>query len=402
MSPHRTVLLALLCGALSAPARAQDPLPPDPVRAGTMNIGPVALTPKLELRDVGLDSNVFNDAEGAREDFTATIRPSLDAAMRVGIARVVYRSWMDLVYFHKYTDERSVNRFGEVRAELRFTRFVPYVSIGGLDTRERPNTEIDLRADRTTQTRTAGAALAVLPSTAIVAGFQRHTVTFDPQQPFRGVDLGEQLNSQRDSLEGGLRFALTPLTTLLLTGAVEDATFPLSPDRDSESWRASLRFEFDPTALISGTASVGYRDFSPANPVMEGYRGVVAQVTARYAPGSQTLISVQYMHDLEYSVEEEQPYYVINGVGVTLTQRIAGPFDVQVTGRRDRLNYRRLLDATAEAGADTTSTAAGGIGYRIGQSSRLGVTLEFTKREAQRADRSYDRRRILASMAHGF
>ncbi len=403
MTAIRAMLLAVLCGAAATPARAQSPLPPDPVQSGSLNIGPVALTPRLELRNVGIDSNVFNESEAPREDFTATVRPSLDAGIRLGIARVVYRSWMDIVYFQKYKDERSLNRFGEIRTELRLNRLVPYFAVGGLDTKERPNNEIDLRANRTVQTVGAGVALAILPSTAIVGNVQRQTVTFDPgQRRFRDVDLADALNNRRETADGGIRLALTALTTLSLTGGIEEMRFPLSPDRNSESKRFGARFEFDPTALISGTATVGYRHFSPVSADIEPFKGVVAQVTVRYLAGNRTLFGVQFSRDLEYSFEEDEPYYVATAGSVTLTQRIAGPFDVQVVGGRERFRYRPRVGIAADAGVDTTSTASAGVGYRLREQTRLGISVEFTTRDAQPADRSYDRRRILASLTHGF
>jgi hypothetical protein len=402
MTSIRAILLAALGCAIAAPARAQSPLPPDPVKAGALNIGPVALDPRLEVRNAGLDSNVFNESEAPREDFTATVRPSLDAGMRFGIARVVYRSWLDLVYFHRYKDERSVNRFGEIRSELRLSRFVPYVAASGLDTKERPNNEIDLRADRSIQTVSAGAALAVLPSTAIVASVERQTTRFDRGQRFRGVDLADALDHRRDNADVGFRFALTSLTTLSLTGGIEERRFPSSPDRDSESKRFGARFEFDPTALISGTASVGYRMFSPVSADIEPFEGVVAHVMARYVAGNRTLFGVQFTRDVEYSFEADQPYYVATGGSVTVTQRIKGPFDVQIVGARERLRYRRRLGLSGEASVDTTSTAAAGVGYRIGEHTRLGVSVEFTERAAERAGQSYDRRRILGSVTYGF
>jgi hypothetical protein len=405
MTYRRGLVLPAVWFAFSTAAIAQSPLPPDPVPTGSLTIGPVALTPRVELRDVGVDSNVFNESGTPREDFTATGRFLLDAGLRLGVARVVCRSWLDVVYFQKYSDERSVNRFGEVRTEFRLGRFVPYVAVGGLDTTERPNNEIDRRADRATQTVSAGAALAVLPSTALVASVQRETVTYDPGQPYEGIDLAVQLNHRREGIEGGLRLALTALTTLLLTGAVEETRFDASPDRNSDSRRIGARFEFDPTALVSGTAAVGYRDFKPISASLERFRGIVAQVTARYAPGSRTLIGVQYRRDVEYSFEETQPYYVVNGGSLTVTQAVAGPFDVQVVASRDRLSYRGLIVAPGDGDVDstqTTSAVAAGVGYRAGESTRFGVNVEFTERDGQQPDRSFERRRIFASMTHGF
>jgi hypothetical protein len=404
MAARTAALFILLC---SAPVRgwAQSPLPPDPAQQrGAMKIGPVSLSPRIELRNVGIDSNVFNDAEAPKEDFTATIRPALDAVLRFGVARLVYRSSLDAVYFHEYESERSINRFGEVRAEARLDRIVPFVSLAGLATSDRPNNEIDLRASRTVRTLTGGVAAAVLPTTAVVATVKRETFTYEAGQRFRDVDLAEQLNNRRDSYDVGVRYAMTPLTTLVVTYGHEDTRFALSPDRDSESVRYMSRLEFDPDALLGGTASVGYRKFTPVDPALAPFRGVVAQVTLRYASESRTQVAIQIGRDLDYSFEEDQPYYVTTGGTVTVTQRIGGPIDVQLVAGRERLRYERRtgVDADGDGAIDNTTTAAAGIGYWFGETARLGVNVEFTRRDADQTGRSYDRRRILSSLTYGF
>jgi hypothetical protein len=404
MAARTTSLFVLLCAA-PAFGWAQSPLPPDPAEEqGTMQIGPVSLSPRIELRNVGIDSNVFNDAEAPKDDFTATIRPALDAVLRFGVGRLVYRSSVDAVYFHEHKSERSINRFGEVRVEARLNRIVPFASLGGLATSDRPNNEIDLRANRTARTLAGGVAAVVLPTTAVVATVKRETFIYEPGQRFRDVDLAEQLNNRRESYDVGLRYAVTPLTTLVVTYGHEDTRFALSPDRDSESVRYTSRLEFDPDALFGGTASVGYRKFTPVDPALAGYRGIVAQVTLRYAAETRTLVAVQVGRDVEYSFEEEQPYYLVTGGTVTFTQRIGGPIDAQFVAGRERLRYERRAGLTGdgEAGIDNTTTAAAGIGYWFRESARVGVNVEFTRRDAHGTGRSYDRRRVLSSLTYGF
>ena len=80
----RSALCALLVFVFAAPAQAQSPLPPDSTAPGSIQAGPVALTPAFEITNAGVDSNVFNDADGPQEDFTATLRPRLDARLRFG------------------------------------------------------------------------------------------------------------------------------------------------------------------------------------------------------------------------------------------------------------------------------------------------------------------------------
>jgi putative beta-barrel porin BBP2 len=394
---------AALLATLHGTARAQT-LPADPAaEVGRVQIGPVALNPRFEILNAGIDSNVFNDEEGPKQDFTATVRPSLDAALRLGRARFTYRSWMDVVYFHEYKDERSLNRSAEARAEVRLARIVPYVMLSGLSTRERPNNEIDLRARRSNQTLGAGAALLVLSRTSVVVAARRETSRFSPGQLFGGEDLAVQLDSTRDSVEGGVKLTLTPLTSVTLMGTRERTTFDFSSERDSESTRVVTQFDFDPTAVISGTAAVGYRRFTPQDPALSEYRGIVARVAVRYTLFGRTRVAVQFDRDVEYSFEQEQPYYVSTGGTVTVTQQVGGPFDVQVTAGRQRLDYQARADAPVDLeSVDTATVTGGGVGYRLGATARLGVNVEFSDRAAHRPGRSYDRRRIFGSITYRF
>jgi hypothetical protein len=404
VSKARYSLLAWLAASVVVAGSADaQTLPPDPVEVGSLQVGPLALNPRFEVLNVGIDSNIFNEEEGPKEDFTATLRPGLDGGLRLGRARFTYRGHLDVVYFQQYTNERALNRSGEARAELRLARIVPYVTVAGATTRERPNSEIDLRARRATYALGGGATVLLLSRTALVLGAERQTIGYDAGQQFGGEDLAIQLNGTREAFEGGFRLALTPLTTLALVGSRERVRFEFSPDRDSESVRIMNRFEFDPTAIVTGSAAIGYRRFVPDNPALQAFRGIVAQVEVRYTMLERTRVETRFTRDVEYSFDNDQPYYVTTGGNLTVTQQIRGPVDVQVVAGRERLRYQPRTDVVVDAaGLDTTSTIGGGFGYRLGHTARLGVNVEFTDRESHRTGRSYERRRIFASVTYRF
>ena len=400
-----TMCLFLVLGFGGATARAQAPLPGDPAETGGgIRTGPLVLHPRFELVDAGVDSNVFNDPERPERDFTATFRPGLNAVVRLGVARIALRTSVEAVHFQKFADERSLNRTGEVRTELRLSRMVPYATVSGLVTSQRPNNEVDLRARRTSNGYGGGAAFLVFSRTAAVVSVQHQRLAYAPDQSFAGADLATQFNHRRDSYELGARIALTSLTTMSLTGGQERMRFELSPERDTDSTRAGVSFEFDPQAIISGSASIAYRRFDLAGPALPDFRGLVSQVTIQYSFQDRTAVSVRYVRDVDYSVEEGQPYYVLTAGTVTLTQRIGGPFDVQGTVAREGRRYRARTGVEIDPGddSDTTNTAAAGVGYRLGETARIGVNIEFTSRDALNTGRSYDRRRIVSSITYGF
>ena len=306
--------------------------------------------------------------------------------------------------FTRYEDERALNRAGSIRTELRLNRIVPYVTASGLAARDRPNNEIDLRAQRDLNSYGGGAAFLVFSRTAAVFNIQRQRLAYDPGQQFAGEDLATQFNNHRVSYDAGARIALTALTTMSLTGGREEIRFALSPERDSDSTRAGVTFEFDPQAIITGSASLAYRHFDPSDAGLEAYRGLVSQVSIRYGYLDRTTVEFRYVRDVDYSVEEAQPYYLLNGGTLTLTQRLGGPIDVQGILGREARHYRSRIgvDQPPDRDTDTTDTAAAGFGYRFGDTARMGITYEFTRRDALDTGRSYDRRRIYSTLSYGF
>ena len=78
----RAATIVLLAAFATASARAQEPVPD-----GRFVTGPLAWTPTLELRDVGVDSNVFNTPTDAKEDVTASARSQVDSVLKLGLLR---------------------------------------------------------------------------------------------------------------------------------------------------------------------------------------------------------------------------------------------------------------------------------------------------------------------------
>ena len=71
----KTALLLLL---VASPVAAQEWRPPDPKadpwRDARLRIGPIFLNPTFQIKDLGVDDNVFNDTPGGeRQDLTGTL-----------------------------------------------------------------------------------------------------------------------------------------------------------------------------------------------------------------------------------------------------------------------------------------------------------------------------------------
>ena len=174
MTSPRACAFALACVLVGAahPAAAQDS--DDPFESARFRLGPVRLTPALELTSLGRDSNVFNEAENPKSDTTAAIGPTVRFWMRPGSLRVSGRTSGQYLYFREYDTQRAWNTAHDLRLELEMTRLRPFVQGEYIDTKDRVGYEIDSRSRRRDIAGTIGTALRVGGKTDIVASYRRY------------------------------------------------------------------------------------------------------------------------------------------------------------------------------------------------------------------------------------
>ena len=167
-----TVALAAVVLALPAPARGQSgPLTESLVleepKTFSFRIGPVLVSPNLTIRDFGYDTNVFNEDENPKKDWTITLTPEFQMFARLGLVQVVGLAASDLRYFKEYESERSVSRQFRGRVDAQLSRFRPWFSAAHVDQQERPNREVDLRAKNTAKELAAGLSFNLSPIAGI-------------------------------------------------------------------------------------------------------------------------------------------------------------------------------------------------------------------------------------------
>lgn len=393
-------LCSVIAGlALATPALAQQGTPPVMPQ---LRLGPVYLSPRLDVREIGVDDNVFNSPDNPQSDFTATVIPRVDLTARGGWIEMTGNATLGLVYFHTFESERSVNRSVDGRVEVTQGLFRPFVLGSVADTSERPNAEIDVRAHHRQTGWGGGLAIAVTARSAILLQARRDLLEYFAGEEFRLVDLSRTMNSTIDLYETGLRFALTPLTTWETTIGVQHDRFKNDPTRDTDSNRFMTALVFSPAAVIRGRAGFGYRNLQTKNAQLEGYRGAIWSGALTYSNGGLKLDGA-FERDVRYSYQVLQPYYLVKLVRVTATQVIVGNVDVLGSWARTAMDYREVGAGVEPARIDTARTAIVGAGYRLGGTARAGVNAEWSHRQSDITSLyTYDRRRIYASLTYGF
>ena len=373
----------------------------DPAQA-RIHLGPLALDPRLAIRNIGVDTNVFNDVDAPVRDFTATFGPALDSAVRVGRLSWLGTSSLSWNYYRDSVNQRSFDAGQSGRLELALGHLVPY-AVGSLErTRQRPNVEIDARVRR--RTSLVGAGVDVLLGAKTTVGLEYAEREFEfGDAGIEGTELARTLDRREATARVLGRYALTPLTTLVVEAAAREDRFRLSPDRNTDSQLLRPGFEFKPLALIAGRAAVGVRRFKPRSGNLPGYTGVVSDVELSYLMRDLTRFTAGVARDVDYSFEEQQPYYVSTGTTFSVVQALGSSWDVVGRFEHTTLDYQSLTGATDGVDRrDRVTVYGGGAGRRFGTVIRIGIDVDQARRTSSVDARTYEGLRVGGSFTYGF
>ena len=403
MPVNRTLLVLILacaCHAVPSIVSAQEPVE-DPADLARFRFGPIRFTPVIQVRNVGVDTNVFNEAEEPERDFTASIGPAADYWVRLGRVRVRGKTGLDYNHFQEFKTQRSLGTENELRAELPLNRIKPFVFGAYDNTRRRPEYEIDVRTRHRTTQLGAGLDVRALSRTIFRFEADESRLRFDEDAVFFGTKLGDVLDRRSLAYRVALRHSLTPLTTFVLQTERQEDRFDVSVDRDADSYRVLPGFELDSRALIAGRAFVGYRSFTTLDPDVPDYDGVVALVEAVYALRA-TRFGVAVQRDVWYSYELAEPFFVVTDATLEVTQKVTTNWDTVGRVGRQLLDYQRRQSFAGEARTDTLWRIGGGLGRRVGRTARIGLDIDHVRREAPQAPaRAYQGWRIGGSLTYG-
>ena len=393
-----TFVAAIALVAIAAPASAQ------PVEAerpdAPMRLGSLELFPTFTVRDIGIDSNVYT-SQVQNQDFTYTVSPAVRAVLPLGDGRLTTRGVFDFRYFKTLKDQQSTTGSISTQLEVGSGRVRPFGAAGLVRSHERGGYDLDRRAFSLASKAKVGANISLTPVTSLTAWLVHETTSFDRAEVFDGTVLSDQLDRATRGVATGLRFDLTPFTSVTSAIEVDKIRFAHAPQHDANSFRFAPIVQFTKDAVIEGSASAGFRDFRPLDPRMASYRGFVAAVTMSFLVKNVTRVDAQVTRDVQFSYHDAEPVYLGGGGQFVITQRVVGPFDAVVLAGRQRLRYQTLDALSFDGRRELVTSAGGGIGIRANEHLRFTLTVDREQRLSSSAlIRDYDRRRILGSVSY--
>jgi len=375
----------VLCASVSFAQTA------DPRESARTHAGPFYLTPSLALDELGIDTNVFNNALEL-SDFTFTVVPGVDVAVPFGTRGVITTStFAEFIYYNRYSSERSVNPDIKVRGEYALNRVTLFLSPSYINSRRQPSLEIDQRVRHTTTDISGGGMVRMSRRLSVEAGGGVSRLSYDDDSIFNDTSLRETLNRRTQSAWLAIHHEITPITraSVRATYGIED--FDDIPARNARTFAFMPAVAFKPPALISGSAAVGVRRFRPENLLIEDFTGVVAHVSLSYSLQGFTRFRFRADRDLSFSYSLLTPYYVTNQYGLDVDRHLGGRFDVTGGVNWQQNTYRAIAGLEPLAGGleplaveppvDRLTTWSLGVGYRMARSRRVGFDVTYRTRE---------------------
>jgi hypothetical protein len=387
-----------------APAGAYAQAVDDPRSQARLHFGPLAVTPRITIRDIGVDTNVFNAETGEERDFTMTIMPTADAWLRVGRLHLSSTTGLEWNYFQSATEQRAFNLNERARLDLDLVRVAPYVTGVYERTRRRPTLEIDERVQQLTTGGGGGVALRLGPRLDVDLEARLEDLSYDEGE--HGDDrLAIALNRETREIRVTPRWRLSVLSAFAIRTRMTRDRFEFSPVRDSDSFAIMPGFEFKPLALISGEAFVGVRRFDARQAAVPDFTGVVAAVDVIYVMRDMTRFGLKVARDVEYSFEPTDPYFIQSGVNLEVTQALGMAWDAVGRVGGSRLVYQSLSGLTGAGGDDRVDRVVevgGGFGRRLGSQIRVGLNLDHVSRTSVVPGRSFNGLRVGGAFTYGY
>ncbi len=353
-----------------------------------IRLGPARLAPSFVASNIGIDTNVYNDPVDPEQDVTANLGSNLQIYVPIGGTRLSGRAGAGYTYFHEFASQRSLNIDTFLQWTVPLNRVSPLVSYAFTRSRGRPNLEIDERVEHRTSSLIVGTGIRLSSRAGLGIEFNRNRFVFGDDAQFLGTSLQSTLNRTAEGVGLSFTHRLTALTRLGVTADVNRQLFDFAQGRGvGKTYSIRPTVQFAPTALIHGTAEVGYGRFDDGSVNTPDFTGVMASVDLASTVRGSTRFSVRVARQVSASFTDADPYYVQTNVAFSVGQRLTDRWDLNAGLRREWLDYldsapigATTLPALLPATSATQYAAHAGLGHRLSRSLGVGFSVEYIRR----------------------
>jgi hypothetical protein len=389
--------------AVAGAGGAQD----EAVRSGRHRLGPAQVTLRLQLRNAGVDTNVFQTLVDPVRDEVVVVALQGDGVLPIGRRLVVSGSgFVEQNHYRREGDESARDFFGRGRVELQLGPLQLFGGGSGGQFTQRFSIDVDERLARQERRGYAGAVWRLTGRLSLTGQATDEVVVFAPGTFRLGGDVKEAMDRNTLTASGQLRHALTPRTSLVLSADVLEDRF-ISQPPELPSVRRSYRYlgglEFSERAIVAGKLLVGMREFPGT--LAQGsppYRGPILNADLTLPLGRLANLRFQGLRDVLYAsslVEVGQLRYrnafiyerLLGEAFLPLSPKgLATVLSAGFEEARYLLPYPYLGPYRLADRVDRRFTAGAALVQRLGESVRIGGHVFWARRVSSLPSFSYE------------
>lgn len=399
-----TVLLLLGASSVSAQDwKAPDPKA-EPWRDARLKLGPVFFNPTFQIRDLGIDDNVFNDPSDPRQDLTGTLAMESLAGIQVRALLITVRQSNSYVWFRKYRSERSVDGGLKATAELRLDRLRPWVSVERAESHARGGYEIDARAGRQLPAFDYGTDIRFGWRLGASVAYRSQKLEYAEDEVYDFTDLGAVLDNKLTQIRSYARYELTPFTNLIGGADITTERYVTNKLRDADATYYYGGLESSSDAPLGLNLTLGWKEQRHKDPAVPDFRGMVARGGIGFVVADTMRVTLNGLRDTGMSYDALYPYYVEEGGGFITQLRFSEHFDLRFDGRGSWLKYSVTTTGAEVARTDRSVVAGAEFGYYFGglSGTRVGLRYEYADRHSPVPKRNYARSRFYTDFRLSF
>lgn len=307
-------------------------------------IGPFRLFPRIMLKNIGYDDNVYYQREEYRvKDYTGTISPEIRVSVLFrNILILNFKENPEYVYYvHEERERRWNNSLSPEIKLLLFRRFVLGGSYSYQNRRRRATSEFDVRANEKRSVYKGSLFYETPRLTLLGVTLSSERITYeDVTLPGREIYLSRLLNRDEKKIKGEFYYRVFSRSFFFLVfqRSRYDFLHPQSFWRNSHSYSLSTGIRFPEMGKIRGTISFGYKELLPRDKTRREAKGLIGNTTIQWRFW-RLILKTELTRDYPFSLWTNNLYFVYTHLGVGCSFYLSRTLRLDYNLSYGHLNY---------------------------------------------------------------
>ncbi len=387
------IISVIFVCALSSLVQAEDffALKKRLVDNSRFQLGFLYINPFLTLENVGYTNNIYSYDNIVQPDWTADIGADIRVSSILGNRFILaLRDRPFYSFYVKNKNEEAFNNNLNVALHSYLGRLNVTFEAERSTFRQRPTREFGARVRFTRESETLSIDYGKHTSffLNVYAGVTRHSFEDDTYLGNAEFDLSRFLDREELNAGVNLNKMVFSRTRMYLNYEYFNYSFTHTPERNGDGSLVSLGFILPEIGHITGSVRVGYKFYSPRNPVYQDYSTPFGTGKLSFLLFRRLKLKIDYLLENFFSFYNPQQYYNDRSVGAGAEFYFTRNIKIGYEYHIGKMVFRNLSDGAVRRTDDTRRSAAT---FSVRMFKNLGIGLQYIRFQGESDESNFSR-----------